>query len=73
MRCIRKISYIIMRLTETSKTKDSIFSTIDYSKPTIFNDIPFDVLEQPQSIKALQNTLMVPSGPRSIDASSNHD
>ena len=50
--------------------QNSDLSTVDLSKPPIFDDPSSDELETPQAIEALKPKLMVMSGSRSLDVSS---
>lgn len=43
-----------------------VFSTVNFSEPLVFDDIPFNVLKLLQVVKALQPTLMFMSGSHSV-------
>lgn len=46
------------------------FSTVDFSKPSISDDLPYDEVELPQAVKTLQPKLMVMSSSRRLEVSS---
>lgn len=54
-----------------SSHHNSDFSILDFSKSSVFDDIPFDDLELPQAVKALQPELMVMSSFFILEISSN--
>lgn len=48
-------------------------TTVDFSKPPVYDDISNDEVETPKTVEALQPELMVMSSPRSLGVGFNSD